>query len=331
MAMPRIPVMQHLILMLMVWTGIAAAVHGVTNDPSWVINHPSFDQDMVMTKTGKDSHFNEVVDREYLTVKGATDGEKIDLVEKFFWGMEKGTIIELGAVSGGADTDSQSLIFEEFGWRRILLEGSPMHRAGLATQTNAFSANVAMCKNGTVHYSVSSAIPMTSGILEFMPPKFMKQYHREIYNLVVASSQAHDHSHALESSFDVSSVDWNKLAHLEIISVPCVQMDTVLEVVGVTHVNAFILDVEGAEPHVLRSIDFNKIKFDVIVIERNQPKDVKEFMSQLSDYEYVTDRGRNMWYKHVNYVPSVKPGLSNDCYRGCAKAGIIGCPKHCPK
>lgn len=64
---------------------------------------------------------------------------------------------------------SVSLVLEEnFGWRRILIDGNPTYRQALRQRSSSFSANVAVCDHPqTVHYSINKKIPTTSGIVEF--------------------------------------------------------------------------------------------------------------------------------------------------------------------
>ena len=294
--------------------------------PDWVIRSgASFDDTSppTMRMSTNLATFADVAEEEYKNIYGGTDGEKIDLLEKFFWGMEYGTIIELGALDGGKASHSQSELFENFHWKRVLLEGNPTHRDGLMKHVNAFSANIVVCKQDMVHYAIGH-VPMASGIVEFMAPTFMGQFHKTLYKEAGSTG-----------TFNVSSINWNsdRISSLNILKVPCVSIDKVLTTIGLTHVNAFILDVEGAETDVLESIDFSRVKFDVLVIEKNHHKRILNFFENHPEYVHLANRGRNFWYKHVDFVPSSRPGVDKNCYRGAVKAGIPGANKgnHCKK
>ena len=50
----------------------------------------------------------------------------------------------------------------------------------------------------------------------------------------------------------------------------CRTMQSIFDEVGVTHIDFFSLDVEGQEAHVLRSIDFERMTFDVIMLESDK-------------------------------------------------------------
>ena len=128
--------------------------------------------------------------------------------------------------------------------------------------------------------------------------------------------------------FNASQVDW-KHPHLlskktkkilSIDSVPCVDLQEVLEVVQISHVNLLILDVEGAEVSVLKSINFNKTTFDVMVIERQYPHNVLQFMRSIPGYTLISAKGRNLWFKRNGFHPSHRKTVNPKCYRGCQAA-----------
>lgn len=52
-------------------------------------------------------------------------------------------------------------------------------------------------------------------------------------------------------------------------TVYCFPLHTILKAIGQTTVDFFSLDVEGAEPYVLKGIDFEKVDIKVLSIEAN--------------------------------------------------------------
>lgn len=48
---------------------------------------------------------------------------------------------------------------------------------------------------------------------------------------------------------------------------PCLPLYDVLGPLGIQHINFYVLDVEGGELAVLKSLDFSLLSFDVIVVE----------------------------------------------------------------
>lgn len=151
----------------------------------------------------------------------------------------------------------------------------------------AFSANSAICKHKSeVHYVSRPDLPTVSGILEFMAPDFLHWFHTPIYNAGVPPG-------------NLSSVDWGRFPSVQ--KVDCISLTTVLHHAGVTHVNFFVLDTEGAELEVLRSIDFLRVHFDVISVETDPsvrppgyPAAVTQFLLDNGYRNVAGQQGRNM-------------------------------------
>ena len=52
--------------------------------------------------------------------------------------------------------------------------------------------------------------------------------------------------------------------------VPCRTLAGLLHEYGITHIDFFSLDVEGQEAAVLSTINFDKVKIDVLIVETNR-------------------------------------------------------------
>jgi FkbM family methyltransferase len=177
------------------------------------------------------------------------------------------------------------------------------------------------------------------GVLEFMTTKFVKRRFPTLYAAGGAKSTQ------TSKIFNVSAINWqhsalqqhqqqqhqqqqqkhkdkNSVVHNSIIisTVSCVDLQEVLEAAQVSHVNLLILDVEGAEVSVLKSINFLKTSFDVLIIERQFPNELLHFMKSLPDYELVAAKGRNLWYRRVGFNPSRRSSVNKKCFRGCMAA-----------
>ena len=78
--------------------------------------------------------------------------------------------MELGALDGQLMSQSNSFI--QFGWQRILVEGSPQFTERLIKNSpDAFSFNVSICeKDQEIHFKHSRAV---GGILEHMTEDFI--------------------------------------------------------------------------------------------------------------------------------------------------------------
>jgi hypothetical protein len=107
------------------------------------------------------------------------------------------------------------------------------------------------------------------GIWEFMSLEFKKQWWSEVQ--------------------DVRSLP----------SVMCTPLTPLLQLFGISHVNFWVLDVEGAELEVLQATDFERVTFDVIAME-NLGLDTEKDLATVSFLEkkgyvvYATVL-RNVW------------------------------------
>jgi hypothetical protein len=228
----------------------------------------------------------------------AVDGESVDAMNNYFYGLANGVVLEMGAING--NWSSESLPLESIGWKRVLIEGIPEFKDSLALWKDAFVYNAAVCEEATkVHYAVNNNF-FVSGIIEFMPPEYLEKWYKGIYKMASAPGKA----------FDLSRIEWSnvksKRNRVEIHQIECLPMSTILEHSGLKHINFMILDIEGAEVVALKSIDFKKIRFDVIVVENNRESELRDFFKE-SDYRFDKQKGRNLWFVHKEYSPSTAP------------------------
>jgi FkbM family methyltransferase len=173
---------------------------------------------------------------------------------RFFRSQNDGFFIEVGA-DDGVDK-SNTLYFEKLGWSGICVEPSPTRFQKLAKNRSC------VCLNKAIH-------PIR-GSLEFMD---IDGYGKGLSGIIENYDSRHLERIEKEISGNENTLSVNK------IMVDCVPLAEVLGEMGVTHVNYISIDVEGSELDVLKSIDFNKVTFDVIVIEDNySSKALREFL-----------------------------------------------------
>lgn len=190
------------------------------------------------------------------------------------------------------------VIKQYFGWSRLLVEVNPIHRSNLKKQVRCFVANAAICDSeADVHFIQRG---FESGIVEFMSNA----------TLARAFTNAHDEE----------ILDFLKRSGT---IVKCVPLSYILSVAKVSHINFFILDVEGAELSILHTINWNSIRFDVISVETemsNRPKGYEEavtaFLAKVDYTKVANIPGRNSWYTHVSFIPSKRPGTVDGCFAG---------------
>lgn len=297
---------------------------------SWLINHPeAFHEGNSLGTLADDTNMiefeNNIDDFLSRTVGSITDGEVVDAMEHFFWGKRNGLAIELGALDGSEETQSMTYAYEKsFNWKRIIIEGNPTFRDEMLTKSPlAFSVNAAICtQRSKVHFKKDKYV---GGIVEFMSEDFIKKWHPRIYDSCVPPG-------------NLTSLNYSSISHL-VTEVECMPLTRVLRKARVKHVNYFVLDVEGGELAVLKSIKWKRIKFDVICIETD-PKtrpigystEITAYLSQRGYMNATAQQGRNTWYTNNNFIPSSRPGIDPQCYNGLHKSKIAenAIYKRCP-
>ena len=156
-----------------------------------------------------------------------------------------------------------------------------------------------------VHYiSRKGPNSAAAGIVEFMNKNFIQSFYPFLMN-------------GEEIVSNISTVTLPD--DTKIIQIPCLPLQKVFDVAGVSHINFFILDVEGGEMDVLHSINWHRTTFDVLCIETdtaNRPDGyahrVTHYLSQRG-YTHVHEDNRNSWYRHQGlfsnqgFIPSKRP------------------------
>jgi len=204
----------------------------------------------------------------------AQKGEDIYAMKNFFHNYDKGGIIlESGALDGV--TYSTSWAFEKaLGWKAIHIEANPLTYSKLVqNRPDALNINVALCREPqTLHLIFDEENGAVGGIWEYMA-----ESHKEIF--------------------------WKNINVDSLPSVMCMPLAPLLQLFDISHVNFWVLDVEGAELEVLRATDFERVTFDVIAMEIGSDfeKDAEAtFFLKGKDYTVFDSIGPNRWFVHRN-------------------------------
>jgi hypothetical protein len=245
--------------------------------------------------------------------KHHVDGEDYDMIHHYFWGQENGIVMELGALDG--DKMSMSKAFLKFNWHRILVEANPQWaQQGPQASPNATYVHAAICdpninSKGVVHY-LRRGGGSINGIAEFMSTSFMKQFHGQFYT----ATQGGTNMTAIQNW-----TAWSSEPGREIVDeVPCLDINSIFKHLGLTKINWFMLDVEGGELNILQGVDFDRIIFDVLIVETepNNPKYrppgyAQKVIDFLLPKGYIHDRhnGRNSWFHHHSFIPIKDPAI----------------------
>ncbi len=278
----------------------------------WIIHEAGFNDDAKPERTDVEEYT-----RSMRNFKNrGSDGEHLDAMHQFFYSKLNGTVLELGAVDGIRNSESRS--FVPLGWRRILIEADPKHRDSLANyKSKTFSVNAAICNDSkSLHYIRKNLI---GGIIEYFSEGQLK---REFPQLLHYRSDR-------TGAWDWKRVQRDKEKLPEIVRIACLPLATVLKRAAVRHIDFFVLDTEGAELSVLRSIDFSQVTFDVIVVETETlhgfrssdflPR-VTKFLKPKGYSPSYSVCGRNTWFIRNGFKPSTAPFAEKGCFRGAIAA-----------
>ena len=248
----------------------------------------------------------------------SVDFEALYAIENFFWGMTGGLSVELGALDGNANNyiaASQTGDFVDLGWHRIIIEANPTYRDDMKKfSPDALAVNSAICnahkhdKEHRVHYIYRKGVNSpVAGIIEFMTPHFLKTFYP--YLLVG------DPPVLVKNFTDAVLPDGVKISRIA-----CLPLQKVFDYVMITHVNFFVLDVEGGELDVLHSIDWHRTTFDVLCIETDKEHRAEGYAHHVTHYlgqrgyALVHEDRRNSWYVHqglfdrLAFEPVKRPG-----------------------
>ena len=160
--------------------------------------------------------------------------------------MHNGTYVEIGALDGVRFSNTWRL-HKCFGWNGLLVEGNPRNYERLIVNRNT--------GDKCVHSAVCA------------PPQTKLQF-------TIASGPV---SGALNEMSDSFKSQWHPSKDEPTITVACRPMSKIMAMVGITHVDFFSLDVEGAELTVLETIDFIRTTINVFLVELDRHDPVKNW------------------------------------------------------
>lgn len=191
--------------------------------------------------------------------------------------------MEVGALDGVRWSTTYAF-YKALGWRGVNIEIDPDNYNELEHNRRDDIANVhaAVCSDShkSVHYATAKEDNAAGGIWEY-------------------SSAAHRDQH------------WQGMDIYQTIPVQCTPLQSILDHALGTRKYFFdfaVLDLEGAEFTALLGIDYNRISFGVIIVERNNDANINKKVSELlGAHGYIlfnVEREcslQNLWFTHENF------------------------------
>jgi len=238
----------------------------------------------------------------------STDCEFWTALEVALWGMEDGTCLEMGGMDGV--TLSTTLMFSRcLGWRRIVVEADPRwrdQRREFVPEVLGVQAAVCGAATKVLHF-LHHRETTVQGIAEHMSDQFLAAWYPDILKA---------RNDASGNDLSWSSMPWELFQYSK---VSCVPMKWIFAEIGIKVIDFMVLDVEGAELDVLRSIDWKSTHISLLVVETTSFSRPASYFFEVVDfmlseatgncYELIFDKplGRNAWFARKDFSRKVLP------------------------
>lgn len=184
------------------------------------------------------------------------------LVDDVLQAHRGGFFLEIGGYDG--EKHSNTLFFEtQRGWEGLLVEANP-HTFHQMLARDRTCGMVQACISNTVPSMTFHLAGGETTALSTASAAHLQRIHRDV--------QTYGHTKQWHGAGDV-------------VTTPCYALGTLLESLDVHHVDYFSLDVEGAEVHILNSIDFERYTFGVLSIEVQENRQEIHHIMTAKGYE----------------------------------------------
>ena len=197
-------------------------------------------------------------------------------LERWFRDICQGTYLEIGGLDGV--TFSNSYVYSKgLNWTGVLVEASPRNYQQLVRNRPKEIANVhaGVCEKEMDLHWIESHIAV-GGFQEFADPEFQKRWWSE-----------------------------GQLQNAQVIKCKTLEQILLDNVGPRFYFDFFSLDVEGAELSVLRSINFDRVAFGVILVEADEHNPSKNLdvrnLLESHGYSYLEDKFRSSWFVNKDF------------------------------
>jgi FkbM family methyltransferase len=187
------------------------------------------------------------------------------LLSEFFCNVRNGKYLEIGAYDGLTYSNTKYLE-DVMGWSGLLIEGQP-ETAELLKANRGQSANViidkAVCKEKGKMKFTSKPTP-TAGNPDHMSDTFKDRWHQDVED--------------------------------QVIEVPCSPLSDMLADAKVSKLDLFVLDVEGGEFEVIKTMDWSvEVCVWLVEMDGTNPEKDQKVADILVENNYVRSDSRLFW------------------------------------
>lgn len=198
-------------------------------------------------------------------------GQDKFLNENIFKNKKNGVFVEVGAHDG--ISFSNSYFFEKnLEWTGICIEPNPKIFNTLKANRSCICEQLCISNSDEIKEFLlcdGYILEMYSGLLENYDPRHLNRIDEEI-----------------------SVFGGNK----KIISVNCCILQDLLDKHNIKHIDFLSIDTEGGETFIIKSIDFEKISIDIIIVENNfNESDIKNYL-ETKNYILIEHIGKDDIY-----------------------------------
>lgn len=94
------------------------------------------------------------------------------------------------------------------------------------------------------------------------------------------------------------------MMHCQVIPAMCFPLVDILGIIGVNHVDYLSLDIEGPELQVLETVDWNRVRVDIMTVEihgdMKKLNDSRQLMNRIGLYREVGLQGLDVVYERTD-------------------------------
>ncbi len=198
-------------------------------------------------------------------------GQDKFLNENLFKNKKNGIFIEVGAHDG--ISFSNTYFFEkELGWRGICVEPNPNMFAKLTLNRDCICEQLCISDSiGKKDFLLCTGymLEMYSGLLDNYDPRHLERIEQEI------------------QQFGGEKI---------VISVDCLTLQELFDKHNITTIDLLSVDIEGGELAAMKSIDFDKMNIEVILIENNFNENYVKNYLETKNYALINHIGKDDIY-----------------------------------